>query len=174
VCSSDLEEALALADRLAVLDRGRLVQVGTPVDIHDRPATTLVARLTSWPPINLLPGRVCLHEGRPALQGAGAVLALPASWAAHVGLQVVVGLRPAAIRAASPGHSSGNAQVLKVQVLDVRPGFPLATADLRYGGWAMTGLLPGTVPGPSLSVEVDLTKALLFDAHTGLALRHGG
>jgi multiple sugar transport system ATP-binding protein len=52
----DQIEALTMADRIAVLDHGQLIQVGTPHDIYDRPATTFVAQLVGTPRINLLPG----------------------------------------------------------------------------------------------------------------------
>ena len=50
----DQIEALTMADRIGVLDHGNLVQVGTPEDIYDRPATTFVAQLVGSPKINLL------------------------------------------------------------------------------------------------------------------------
>ncbi len=51
----DQVEALTLADRIAVLRQGRIVQIGTPQDIYDRPATIFVAQLVGAPRINLLP-----------------------------------------------------------------------------------------------------------------------
>ena len=50
----DQIEALTMADRIAVLNHGRIVQVGTPSDIYDRPATTFVAQLVGTPRINLV------------------------------------------------------------------------------------------------------------------------
>jgi multiple sugar transport system ATP-binding protein len=49
----DQIEALTMADRIGVLDEGNLIQVGTPEDIYDRPATTFVAQLVGTPRINL-------------------------------------------------------------------------------------------------------------------------
>jgi ABC-type sugar transport system ATPase subunit len=46
-----------MADRIGVLNQGRLVQVGTPADIYDRPATTFVATLVGTPRINLFQAR---------------------------------------------------------------------------------------------------------------------
>ena len=51
----DQAEALALGDRVAVIDRGRVVQVGPPLDLYDRPASRFVARFVGQPPMNLLP-----------------------------------------------------------------------------------------------------------------------
>ena len=53
----DQIEALTMADRIGVLNEGRLVQIGTPEDIYDRPATTFVATLVGTPRINLLEAR---------------------------------------------------------------------------------------------------------------------
>jgi ABC-type sugar transport system ATPase subunit len=50
----DQEEAMGLADRVAVLDAGRLRQVGTPRDIYDEPADTFVATFVGAPPMNLV------------------------------------------------------------------------------------------------------------------------
>ncbi len=50
----DQIEALTLADRIAVLDNGNIVQIGTPYDIYDQPATTFVAQLVGIPRINLM------------------------------------------------------------------------------------------------------------------------
>jgi multiple sugar transport system ATP-binding protein len=50
----DQIEALTMADRIGVLNEGKIMQVGTPDDIYDRPATTFVAQLVGTPKINLL------------------------------------------------------------------------------------------------------------------------
>ncbi len=49
----DQIEALTMADRIGVLNHGKFVQVGTPEDIYDRPASTYVAKLVGSPRINL-------------------------------------------------------------------------------------------------------------------------
>lgn len=58
----DQEEAMALADRVAVMDLGLLRQVGTPEQIYDRPADSFVAGFIGDPPMNFLEGR-CVKEG---------------------------------------------------------------------------------------------------------------
>ncbi|NBZ87170.1 ABC transporter ATP-binding protein [Stagnihabitans tardus] len=49
----DQEEAMSVADQMAVLDQGRIVQIGTPSELYDRPQTPYVARLLGSPPMNL-------------------------------------------------------------------------------------------------------------------------
>jgi multiple sugar transport system ATP-binding protein len=61
----DQIEALTMAERIAVLNLGQIVQIGTPTDIYDRPATTFVAQLVGSPKINLMDancedGTLCL------------------------------------------------------------------------------------------------------------------
>jgi len=53
----DALEALAMADRMVVLDRGRVLQSGVPAEIYARPASPDVARLLGWPPVNVIAAR---------------------------------------------------------------------------------------------------------------------
>ncbi len=75
----DQDEALALGDRVAVLEQGRLLQCDTPRAVHDRPASRAVARFVGSPPMAILPGaiepadggrlllRVSHHDGTPSM-----------------------------------------------------------------------------------------------------------
>ncbi len=83
----DQGEALALADRIAVMSAGRFMQVGTPSEIFRRPANTFTASFIGSTPMNLLPG----VAGDGALRVAGAVLPLPAGVSDG---PIVYGLRP--------------------------------------------------------------------------------
>jgi ABC-type sugar transport system ATPase subunit len=60
----DQAEAMALADLIAVMDRGKVVQMGTPMEVYQRPDTTFVAGFIGNPPMNLLSCRVNSSEGR--------------------------------------------------------------------------------------------------------------
>jgi multiple sugar transport system ATP-binding protein len=93
----DQEEAMTMADRIAVFMEGRIVQVGTPHDIFERPASTSVATFIGSPPMNLLEGEV--RNGKLAV--AGAEFAFKRSLGAQ-GL-VTVGLRPGALEIADRG-----------------------------------------------------------------------
>ncbi|MBB5081136.1 ABC transporter ATP-binding protein [Nonomuraea endophytica] len=84
----DQAEALALADRIAVMSAGRMVQIGTPAEIFQRPSTTFVASFIGSTPMNLLPGT----STRGALHVAGAVRAAPAGLGE--GDEIVYGVRP--------------------------------------------------------------------------------
>jgi ABC-type sugar transport system ATPase subunit len=63
----DHVEAMTLADRIAVLREGRLLQVGAPRELYERPATSFVARFLGAPRMNIVPAR--LDDERPRYSG---------------------------------------------------------------------------------------------------------
>jgi iron(III) transport system ATP-binding protein len=92
----DQEEALSLADRLAIMDRGRVVQLGTPAQIYDRPATPFVADFIGAE--NIFPARVIQSDPNLTLVEAGSLqFRAPANPKAGAVRAVV---RPQAIRLA--------------------------------------------------------------------------
>lgn len=88
----DGDDALDVSERIAVLDRGRIVQAGTPVDVLDRPANELVARLFGQPPINLVPA-ILEKDGQAILLGNRTV-SLAGRIAEEFCRDVTVGIHP--------------------------------------------------------------------------------
>jgi multiple sugar transport system ATP-binding protein len=93
----DQAEALALADRIAVMESGRIRQLGTPREVFQRPADTFVANFIGSTPMNLLDGTVRGGE----VECVGARLPLPLDLLD--GTPVVVGVRPEYLTVASDG-----------------------------------------------------------------------
>jgi multiple sugar transport system ATP-binding protein len=91
----DQVEAMTMSDRVAVMDRGELLQVGTPDALYDRPASLRVAQFIGSPAINVLPGRVG-PAGDVEVMGRR----LPVRIAAPEGTAVSVGVRPEALQLA--------------------------------------------------------------------------
>jgi multiple sugar transport system ATP-binding protein len=91
----DQVEAMTMADRIAVLDGGRLQQVGAPQEVYSRPRNLFVARFLGSPPMNTLPATVTVDpDGRAwALVGEAGRLRLAATNLID-GQHVVVGVRP--------------------------------------------------------------------------------
>ncbi|MBR7839234.1 ABC transporter ATP-binding protein [Actinospica durhamensis] len=118
-CSST--DALAIADRIAVLDRGVLQQVGTPAEVFDRPATAAVAGFVGQHPMNLIPAPY--RDGYARIGGETAGLAVKlgdAQAQALTGETVLIGLRPEDLTlAAAPGPAE--------PAPPSRPQQPLAT-----------------------------------------------
>ncbi|HET7476086.1 MAG TPA: ABC transporter ATP-binding protein [Dermatophilaceae bacterium] len=97
-------DALMLADRLLVLETGRVVQDGTPGEVARRPATAYVARLMG---LNLYAGRLDPASGQVELDGGGRLAVVPAEGEVLSG-RVSVVLRPTAVtlHTAAPAHAS--------------------------------------------------------------------
>jgi multiple sugar transport system ATP-binding protein len=93
----DQTEALTLSSRVAIMNRGRLVQVAPPREIYRRPGSLFVADFIGSPTINLIPGRIVRkNEG---IFFEGEALSLPApGLAAHAGAEVTSAIRPEEIR----------------------------------------------------------------------------
>ncbi len=95
VVTHDPEEAMMLADRIGVMDRGRLVQVAPPADLYRRPVSRYVAGLLG--DVNLIPGRLGAEEpgGSRGVETAhGLVRASAPAMALATGAEVVVAVRP--------------------------------------------------------------------------------
>lgn len=96
----DYSEALALGDRIAVLHRGRVEQVGTPAQVFRRPVNRLVAESLGDPPMNFLEGTITTGQnGSVFVTGRGRIpLPEVPRIRAFVGKEVCLGLRPQHIR----------------------------------------------------------------------------
>ena len=136
-------EAMVLADRLLVVEHGRLVQEGTPAEVARRPASSYVARLVG---LNLWAGRLEDAAGTVVLEGGGRLAVAPGNAKGPV----LVSLRPSAIAVHTerPGHTSERnvwagrvasmevlADRVRLQVEGVPPALvdvtPAAVAELR-------------------------------------------
>jgi ABC-type sugar transport system ATPase subunit len=87
----DQVEAMTMGDRIAVMSQGRLEQVGTPIEIYERPATLFVAGFVGSPPMNLFEGEVVAQGGRPCFVVGELTVPLPAALASG---KVTLGVRP--------------------------------------------------------------------------------
>ncbi|MGV1771689.1 sn-glycerol-3-phosphate import ATP-binding protein UgpC [Agrobacterium vitis] len=99
----DQVEAMTLADRLVVMNRGHVEQVGKPLDIYHRPATTFVASFIGSPAMNLFDARVEVETSTICLGGASVEID-PVVAHALRGRDVIVGIRPEQCRLASHGQ----------------------------------------------------------------------
>src|SRR3546814_88294 len=88
----DQVEAMTLGDKLVVMRDGIAEQVGTPIEVYERPATTYVAGFIGSPAMNFLPGRV---DGGAVALNEGPVLPLPnGAGGVERGTPVILGIRP--------------------------------------------------------------------------------
>ncbi|MGE5586615.1 MAG: ABC transporter ATP-binding protein [Clostridia bacterium] len=94
----DQSEAMAMSDRIAVMDRGKVVQVGPPLDVYRHPANTFVAEFLGNPPMNLIRGTYEVVDGKPAVSIDGSSVPLsdgqPGLDRLAPGAEVILGIRP--------------------------------------------------------------------------------
>jgi molybdate transport system ATP-binding protein len=154
---------MIMADRLVVIENGRVVQAGSPADVARQPATQYVARLVG---LNLYSGtleaatrRVFLDDGGTFIVTLGSAsaddAAAPSAQAGPPGHRVLVGLRPSAItiHTVRPDHASprnvwqGKVAALEQLTDRVRvqvDATPPALADISAAAVADLALRPGT------------------------------
>ncbi len=152
----DQEEAMTIADRVAVFMEGRIVQVGRPQDIFSRPATSVVAAFIGSPPMNLLPGEV--RDGMLRVAG----IDLPGLRAPAGDGPVSVGVRPAALRIAPDG--------LPARVYLVENLGDTTIVDLDLAGQVIklrTDQPPNVREGDQVRVWFAPDALHLFDPDTG-------
>src|SRR5262245_51478878 len=94
----DQLEAMAMADKIAVMNHGIIEQFGTPQEIYDRPATMYVADFIGSPPMNFLQFRSGLKAGSTAVRINGAEFAVPAIAEDYADGDLALGVRPEHIR----------------------------------------------------------------------------
>jgi multiple sugar transport system ATP-binding protein len=98
----DQIEAMTMGDRIAVMNKGELQQVGSPLEVYEQPATLFVASFIGTPPMNFLPAT--FSDGGTTVAASGFRLPVPeafrAAAAGRDGMKVVLGLRPENIREA--------------------------------------------------------------------------
>jgi ABC-type sugar transport system ATPase subunit len=156
----DQREAMTMGQRIAVLDTGRLRQLGTPTEIYQRPADTFVARFVGSPGMNVLHGR-----GRGTGEGGSVVdcgsLLVPVALAHYEG-EMHLGVRPEHLSLCGADQGVGNAAVHVVEPLGAE-----TIVHLDAGGQTLVARLPGLVdvrPGDRVGVKVDRRHLHLFDA----------
>ncbi|MCA9835950.1 MAG: ABC transporter ATP-binding protein [Trueperaceae bacterium] len=149
----DQIEALTMADRLAVLNNGKIIQIGSPDDIYDRPASTFVAQLVGTPRINLFETEFAggkLHSLKNALEFDATGLE-PAS-------KTLVGIRPEDISISAQG--TFHAKVVLKEPLGVETIVHLQTEDNK-----LLAIVPGISHhqiGETVKFEVNSDRLHFF------------
>ncbi len=156
----DQEEAMTIADRMAVFMEGRIVQVGTPHEIFRKPATVAVAGFIGTPPMNLLPASLTAAGVR--LGGALLEVAAPGVSGTR---EVILGVRPGDLRVATAG--------IPARVEFVEDFGDSSIVNLEVGGQRVklrAGESPDLAEGREVNLAFDPRAAHLFDRATGQRL----
>ena len=152
----DQVEAMTMADRIVVMNAGRVEQVGAPLDLYDRPANLFVAGFIGSPAMNIIAGTVA--DGRFT---AGAT-SLPLPAAVGTTGPVRYGIRPEHLLLSPEG--------LEASVRLVEPMGSETQVTMALGDHTLVGVFRERIaarPGETIRVRPDLAAVHLFDAETG-------
>ena len=165
----DQVEAMTLASRIVVLAGGGIAQVGTPMDLYERPQNEFVAQFIGSPAMNILPGKVTGTGGETTVElaGGGVARSSVATEAADMGLAVNVGVRPEDLIA-----TDGDALFTgEVEITEALGEVTLLYFKRQGDAPAVVGKLPGIHADlRHRSVRLTATPAKVHLFHEGVSL----
>jgi multiple sugar transport system ATP-binding protein len=168
----DQIEAMTLADRIVIMRDGHIVQIGTPLDVFERPVNSFVATFIGSPPMNLLAGKV---QNGAVLLADGTQIPMPPHHSAGQGQAVHLGIRADNIM--PDGHAMPPTLHMAYVDMPVTLAEPLGTETVLFGllaGAEVQAKMLNPRPvamGEVLRFGIALDKCHLFDAETGTSLR---
>ncbi|MFC4943063.1 ABC transporter ATP-binding protein [Pseudonocardia sp. GCM10023141] len=163
----DQVEAMTMATRIAVLNGGRLEQVGTPAQVYDEPASTFVAGFLGSPAMGLLPARVESVDGvlHARADGVDVPLGLPA---ADLTREVVLGVRAEHLSLGGTGAARLQGVVRLVENLGSEEVAHCLVGEARIPVRAPRPI--GIAVGDAVTLTADPARAHLFDPTSGRRL----
>ena len=154
----DQIEAMTMADRIVVMHDGIVEQIGTPLELFDRPGNLFVAQFIGSPAMNVFKGTV--QNG--AVQALGASWPLPADVRQVAdGTAVHYGIRPSDLSLAGTG--------IAAKVVVIEPTGAETELLLQIGEQQLVLVMHGRTqvqPGDTVYLQFDAAKAHVFDGHT--------
>ena len=170
----DQEEAMAIADRIAIMNGGELIQLGPPLDVYQSPKNLWVAQFIGSHPINVLPATLS-GETLHLLEERGWEQNLPITLLQKIGSlsngQPLVAIRPEHLQLSAangrPSHGL-KAEIYTRQILGTEVLYELSALGQTLRAVTPTNQL--YEPGAVVSVAFEWSDAFLFDAATGNSL----
>ena len=160
----DQVEAMTLAQRVMVMNKGIAEQIGTPVDVYEKPATRFVASFIGSPAMNLLEGRISNAGTHFELESG---MALPINWyyRGYAGRKMTLGIRPEHIGLTS--QADGGVPLV-MDTLEM-----LGADNLAHGRWGEQKMVVRLAhqerpkAGSTLWLHLPENHLHLFDGETG-------
>jgi multiple sugar transport system ATP-binding protein len=163
----DQAEAMTIADRIVVMNHGRVEQIGTPLEVYDRPVNRFVAGFIGSPAMNFLPGSIRRGDGHAVFRSeAGIELPIPQNAPGEEGREVVYGIRPEHLQ---PAEVDGAPATVTV----VEPTGALTYLFASLGGVSICSAIAERSrlrAGQEIRLRPRLEAVHLFDARTGNAI----
>ena len=161
----DQIEAMTLADRIVLLRDGRIEQLGSPLDLFERPANLFVASFLGSPKMNFIPATL---SGNTATLSDGTKLALVGKREGKAKQAVILGVRPQHIALSGKSVAVGHARV-PVTVELVQPTGSRVQVTFPLGGKSIVAELESrdvSKPGEKIIIDIDMTRAIVIDPQT--------
>ncbi|EKF42604.1 ABC transporter [Nitratireductor indicus C115] len=161
----DQIEAMTLADRLVVLNKGHVEQQGSPLDLYNRPANLFVAGFIGSPAMNFLEARAARGDGHLRAQLAdGNALELDPALGVADGQEIIIGLRPELIN-----NDAGEA--VCGEVIMIEPMGAQTLVYFSYGGKTVTAIVDGehrVAVGETFRSGIERRRIHVFDRASGM------
>lgn len=165
----DQVEAMTMADRVAVLNEGEILQIGTPDDIYNLPATTFVASFVGSPQVNLIMAEVKGDFLNIPSLGINADLTAAQKAALGDRKEVLFGVRPEDVEVVKGSGKDHACQVYFKQSMGAEDNL-----NLKCGDGTLRALVEPQLKlreGDAVSFSIDVERAHIFDVDSGIALR---
>ncbi|MFV2062335.1 MAG: ABC transporter ATP-binding protein [Chloroflexota bacterium] len=165
----DQEEAMSISSRVAIMNLGRVEQVGTPEEVYAQPVSTYVARFVGSPQMEILAGEFEGAGDDTRYCVGGARFPVPDSIASGLrGRSVDMGIRPEHIHLGRVGTPA----TIRV----VQPLGPMTYVTVVWDAGTLTARLPGMTrhePGQNVSFDLDPYHLMFFDRESGRRIERG-
>ncbi len=166
----DQVEAMTMSDRIAVLNKGRLQQYGTPDELYSKPANTFVAGFIGNVPINFIEGTLRREDGELVLDGIDYLFKIPREYIGILdyvdeGEDIILGIRPEDIMI-NKGKYMGKVYVVEPMGRD-------KIIHIDIGAGLIRALVPGEVEvkdGDKIRFDFNKSKLHFFDKRSGKAI----
>ena len=163
----DQLEAMAMADKIAVMNHGIIEQFGTPQEIYARPASIYVADFIGAPPMNIVRFQGRAAAGSETVTLAGRAIRVPRLAEDTPESELALGIRPEHIRLVDAGDIDG-----KVWGVEYLGTTQIVTVDTAHGQLkARVAADRRVAPGDVVGLALDSPRLSLFDGATGRAIR---
>ena len=170
----DQIEAMTLADKIVILKDGYIQQVGTPVEVFEKPANRFVASFIGNPPINIMPAQIGLDDTGSTISLGTLCFPVAIADSCYNGQKVLAGIRPDAVKAGNNLKEIQEPWRVTATVVVSEILGSQSLLEFTVGNTTMIGELQGRIlarPGEEIELGLDLDHLLLFDPKTEEAIR---
>jgi multiple sugar transport system ATP-binding protein len=169
----DQVEAMTLADKIVILKDGHIQQVGSPIEVFERPANKFVAGFIGNPPTNVVSGEFQVKGDQLLVRMGDLSLPVVTSPDCRDGQKVLVGIRPDTIKTGHGMTTLPDDWQMEVEVIVMEILGGQSLLEFTVGGTNLIAELEGRIPakpGEKMRLGFDLKRLLFFDSETELAL----